>query len=415
MQEREAQRVFLVGVDTGEYDAALSIRELEELAESAGAVCVGNAIQKREHYDSATCVGEGKLMEIREFCQAEDVELLIFDLELSATHLRNIEKLSGLPVIDRNMLILDIFAQHAVTSEGKLQVELAQQKYILPRLSGLGQSLSRLGGGIGTRGPGESQLETDRRHIRRRITALEGKLKEVEQRRAVTRRQREKNNVPVVAIVGYTNAGKSTLLNALTDAGVLEENKLFATLDPTARALRLPSGKKILLVDPVGFIRRLPHQLVEAFKSTLEVAVYADTVLILCDITDDDADEKLEVTRSLLKELGAGDKPTLLAYNKCDLAPQVGNNSAQRVYLSAKTGMGFDALLAAVEESLACTVKRERLLLPYSEGGWERRIADKGQIYSKEYTEEGILLDADVDVTIYKALSGYIQKYSQST
>ena len=406
-EQLSAQRVFLVGVDTGEYDAETSIRELEELAESAGAVCVGSAIQKRAGYDSATCIGEGKLKEISDFCHNQQVDLLIFDLELSATHLRNIEKTADLPVIDRNMLILDIFAQHAVTSEGKLQVELAQQKYILPRLSGLGQSLSRLGGGIGTRGPGESQLETDRRHIRRRISALEQRLREVEKRRGITRRQREKNQVPVVAIVGYTNAGKSTLLNSLTNAGVLEEDKLFATLDPTARALHLPSGKKILLVDTVGFIRRLPHLLIEAFKSTLEEAVYADTVLVLCDVTQEDVEEKLEVTRSLLAELGAGEKPAITVYNKCDLAPQAGKNTPQRIYISAKTGWGVDALLEAIDQSLESTVKRERLLLPYSQGGWEQRIAAKGKIHQKEYTPEGILLEADIDVTLYKALSPY--------
>ena len=275
----EPQKVVLAAVDTGEYDVQVSLDELEELAETAGAVTVAKVFQKRPSFDPATCMGEGRLEELAQFCKANDVEMVIFDHELSPAQINNVEKVCGVPVVDRTMLILDIFAQRAVTAEGKLQVELAQLKYRLPRLTGMGTELSRLGGGIGTRGPGESKLETDRRHIRRRISALQEQLEQLEKRRGLLRARRKKDGVTTIAIVGYTNVGKSTLLNALTDAGVLAEDKLFATLDPTSRALMLPDGRQVMLIDTVGLVRRLPHQLVEAFKSTLEEAVGAD---LLC-------------------------------------------------------------------------------------------------------------------------------------
>ena len=276
--EIKTEKALLVSVDTGEFDAEVSIDELEELAHTAGAEVVGKVIQKKEAPEKATFVGVGKVAEIIAFCQSEDVDLLIFDSELSPSQQRNLENLTKVRVIDRTMLILDIFAMRARTSEGKLQVELAQLKYQLPRLAGQGIALSRLGGGIGTRGPGETKLESDKRHIRRRVQKLEEELRELEKRRNQMHKRREKDGVQTVAIVGYTNAGKSTLMNALTDAGVLAQNKLFATLDPTSRALNLPDGRQVMLVDTVGLIRRLPHKLVEAFKSTLEEAAEANVV-----------------------------------------------------------------------------------------------------------------------------------------
>ncbi|WP_343281934.1 GTPase HflX, partial [Ligaoa zhengdingensis] len=281
--KQDPQRALLVSVDAGEFDAETSLAELEELADTAGAEVVAKVCQRRPEYDTATLIGSGRLDEIRQFAGENEVDLLIFDHELTASQIRNISDATGVDVIDRTMLILDIFAQRARTSEGRVQVELAQLRYRLPRLGGQGHALSRLGGGIGTRGPGESKLESDRRHIRRRIQALEEQLAELERRRGRQRARRRKDGVPTVAIVGYTNVGKSTLLNALTDAGVLAEDKLFATLDPTARALTLPDGRTVMLVDTVGLVRRLPHHLVEAFHSTLEEAAEADLLLNVCD------------------------------------------------------------------------------------------------------------------------------------
>ena len=277
--KEEQERAILVAVDTGEYDAAVSLDELEELAQTAGAVVLGKISQKRPAVDKTTCVGSGMLEQIKNQAAALGANLLIFDHELTASQLRNIEEATDLAVVDRTTLILDIFAQRARSREGKLQVELAQQKYRLPRLMGQGTALSRLGGGIGTRGPGESKLESDRRHIRRRIESLEEQLRDLERQRSTRRARRKKDGVITVAIVGYTNVGKSTLLNTLTNAGVLAEDKLFATLDPTARALTLPDGRTVMLIDTVGLVRRLPHQLVEAFQSTLEEAADADLLL----------------------------------------------------------------------------------------------------------------------------------------
>ena len=294
------ERALLVSVDTGAFDAQASIDELEELAHTAGAEVLAKMVQKRDTPDAATFIGSGRIVEIKTFCRDHEADLLVFDSELTPSQQRNIEKLTDVRVIDRTMLILDIFAARARSSEGKLQVELAQLKYALPRLGGKGTELSRLGGGIGTRGPGESKLESDRRHIRRRIDALENQLEIVGRRRARLRERRNKNGVETVAIVGYTNAGKSTLMNTLTHAGVLAEDKLFATLDPTARALRLPDGRQVLLIDTVGLVRRLPHHLVDAFRSTLEEAARADVLLNLCDASSPEAAEHLRVTRELL-------------------------------------------------------------------------------------------------------------------
>ena len=368
--EEKPQRAILAAADCGEWDAEVSIDELEELAKSAGAEVVAKVIQQRAEYDRATVIGRGKLEEIKQLAEAEDVDILIFDCELTAANIRNLEEATGLGVIDRTMLILDIFAARAQSRAGRLQVELAQYKYRLPRLEGMGKNLSRLGGGIGTRGPGESKLESDRRHIRRRIETLEHKLEELSANRELIRSRRKKDGIVTAAIVGYTNAGKSTLLNRLTNAGVLSEDKLFATLDPTARALELPDGRSIMLVDTVGFVRRLPHHLVEAFKSTLEETVQADLLLNVCDISSGEADSQTEVTRTLLESLGADKIPMLNVLNKCDLLEGARPIcTSDCVMVSAKTGEGVDEMLEKISKMLAPTQIRMTMLIPYSEGG----------------------------------------------
>ncbi|MBQ4213876.1 MAG: GTPase HflX, partial [Ruminococcus sp.] len=298
--EEKITRALLVSVDTGDFDAEASLSELEELVKSAGAEPEFTLTQKLQRPESATFVGSGKLQEIKELCEAQELDLIVVDSELSPTQIKNIENFTDVRVIDRTTLILDIFAQRARSKEGKLQVELAQLKYLLPRLTGKGIEMSRLGGGIGTRGPGETKIETDRRHIRRRMETLKEELAEVEKHRHMLRRRREKDGVITCAIVGYTNAGKSTLMNTLTDAGVLAQDKLFATLDPTSRALKLPSGVSVMLIDTVGLVRRLPHHLVEAFRSTLEEAAQSDIIINLCDASSEEARVHLSVTNDLL-------------------------------------------------------------------------------------------------------------------
>ena len=400
--KREKEKALLVSVDTGEFDAEVSIEELEELAHTAGAEVLGKLIQKRERPEAATFVGAGKLAEIIAFCSAQDVDLLIFDSELTPSQQRNLEKLTGVRVIDRTMLILDIFAARARTGEGKLQVELAQLKYSLPRLAGQGQSLSRLGGGIGTRGPGESKLESDRRHINRRIQKLEEQLHELEKRRDLLRRRRRKDGIQTVAIVGYTNAGKSTLMNALTKAGVLAEDKLFATLDPTSRALTLPDGRKVMLVDTVGLIRRLPHRLVEAFKSTLEEAAQASVILNVCDASDEHCSEHLEVTKKLLDELGCASTPVVSVMNKCDLVGNIYSmpTFGKTVLISALCERGFEELLAAIQKELPQTRKTASLLIPFKNGAAAARIRDEGVVHEEEYREDGLFMRATVEMSL---------------
>lgn len=406
--EERPQRAILVAADCGEWDAEVSINELEELAKSAGAEVVAKVIQQRAEYDRATIVGRGKLDEIKEIAEAEDVDLLIFDHELTAANIRNLEEATGLGVIDRTMLILDIFAARAQSRAGRLQVELAQYKYRLPRLEGMGKNLSRLGGGIGTRGPGESKLESDRRHIRRRIETLEHKLAELAANRELIRSRRKKDGIVTAAIVGYTNAGKSTLLNRLTNAGVLSEDKLFATLDPTARSLELPDGRSIMLVDTVGFVRRLPHHLVEAFKSTLEETVQADLLLNVCDISSGEADSQTEVTRELLESLGADKIPMLNVLNKCDLIEgPLPICTGDCVMVSAKTGEGIDEMLGKISKMLAPTQIRMKLLIPYSEGALLGEVRSLGRVFSEEYTPEGTLADALVDIKILSKAEKY--------
>lgn len=408
--KQEKEKALLVSVDTGEFDAEVSIDELEELAHTAGAEVLGKLIQKRERPEAATFVGAGKLAEIIAFCSAQDVDLLIFDSELTPSQQRNLEKLTGVRVIDRTMLILDIFAARARTGEGKLQVELAQLKYSLPRLAGQGQSLSRLGGGIGTRGPGESKLESDRRHINRRIQKLEEQLHELEKRRDLLRRRRRKDGVQTVAIVGYTNAGKSTLMNALTKAGVLAEDKLFATLDPTSRVLTLPDGRKVMLVDTVGLIRRLPHKLVEAFKSTLEEAAQASVILNVCDASDEHCSEHLEVTKKLLDELGCASTPVVSVMNKCDLVGNIYSmpTFGKTVLISALCERGFEELLAAIQKELPQTRKTASLLIPFKNGAAAARIRDEGVVHEEEYREDGLFMRATVEMSLLDEYKDWI-------
>ena len=406
--EQKPTRALLVEVDTGEYDAEASLAELFELAQSAGAEPVASISQKLSHVDSATCVGSGKLEEIRDYCEAEDVDLIIFDLELSPVQIRNIEHETDVRVIDRTMLILDIFALRARSREGKLQVELGQLKYMMPRLTGKGVQMSRLGGGIGTRGPGETKLETDRRHIKRRMETLKEQLSDVEAHRRQLRARRDKDGVITVAIVGYTNAGKSTLMNTLTDAGVLSEDKLFATLDPTSRALKLPCGVSVMLIDTVGLVRRLPHHLVEAFKSTLEEAAQADIILNVCDASSEESRLHLDVTRDLLASLSSLDKPIIPVLNKCDLISDNMTGISGAVHISAKYGTGIDELLRAIEDNLPKKLKRVRLLLPFDKAGVAAKLRQTAVLHREEYTAEGLEIEVTLDEIQYAKLREYV-------
>ncbi len=408
--EQKQENALLVSVDTGDYDAQSSLLELFELVKSAGANPAASITQRLDRVDSGTCVGCGKLSEIREYCALYEISLLVFDRELSPTQLRNIERETGVRTIDRTMLILDIFAMRAKSREGKIQVELAQLKYILPRLTGKGLELSRLGGGIGTRGPGETKLETDRRHIRRKTEALKEKLNDIEQHRARLRRRRAKDGIITVALVGYTNAGKSTLMNTLTQAGVLAEDKLFATLDPTSRALKLPNGISVMLIDTVGLVRRLPHHLIEAFRSTLEEAAFADIILNVCDASSREASLHLEVTQELLISLGCNDTPIIPVLNKCDL---IANNDAivqigSAVRISAKNGTGLENLLTAIEENLPVRVKKVELLIPFSASRLVAQIRANGTLISKSYEDGGVRVSAVIDDYMWAAVKPYI-------
>ncbi len=399
----------LCGVDTGEFNMERSMDELESLTETAGADVVAIFIQKTPRFDPASCVGSGKLAEIAEFCKANEVDMLIFNHELTASQMRNIEDVTDVDVIDRTTLILDIFAQRAQSAEGRLQVELAQLKYRLPRLAGMGRVLSRQGGGIGSRGPGEAKLETDKRYIRHRIQKLEERLKELTKRRKQMRDRRKKDNVTTVAIVGYTNVGKSTLLNTLTNAGVLAENMLFATLDPTARALELPDGRSVMLIDTVGLVSRLPHHLVEAFKSTLEEAINADLILNVCDVSSDEVDEQIRITRDIIDELGGGSIPVLTVANKCDcLGERAVALGEKTVFISAKTGYGLDDLLKNISRELKETQKRLKLVIPYDKAGLLSSIRLNGKVFDEKYEENGIVADALVDITFLKQIEDYI-------
>ena len=409
--ENEHERALLVSIDTGDFDVEVSLDELEELADTAGADVLGRMVQKRESPDKATCLGSGRLEELSQLAEANEADLVIFDRELTATQQRNLEDALPCRVVDRTMLILDIFAARARSAEGRLQVELAQLQYLLPRLAGQGVALSRLGGGIGTRGPGETKLESDRRHIRRRIRALHQQLEAVEQQRALRRERRRKDSVQTVAIVGYTNAGKSTLMNRLTSAGVLAEDKLFATLDTTSRALKLPDGRTVLLIDTVGLVRRLPHHLVDAFRSTLEEAAEADVILNLCDISSPEAVEHLTVTRDLLQQLGRGDRPVLTVFNKCDrpaALPALEPDGSEPLCISAKTGAGIEHLLERVAEALPPDRRRVHLLFPFDKGALAGLCRREGAVETEEYCETGLKMTVTLSLRILEQVRPYI-------
>ena len=402
------------GADESEYEA--SLEELGRLADTAGAEVYAKMVQQKENPDPATYIGSGKLEELKTLCCGGGVNVVIFDCELSPSQIKNIEQGLGdnVSVIDRSMLILDIFALHAVSAEGKLQVELAQLKYTVPRLIGKGTEMSRLGGGIGTRGPGESQLETDRRHVKRRMDALEAQLRELESNRETQRAARDRSGIFKFAIAGYTNAGKSTLLNYLTGAGILAEDKLFATLDPTTRKYELPSGASVLLTDTVGFIRNLPHHLIKAFRSTLDEVVYADAILVVIDASDEDAAARLDVTKGLIDKLGAGSKPILYVCNKCDAAKNVplGTRSDDTVFISAKTGEGVDGLIEAMEKIVAARRKKYKFVFPLDKNGMLNRLYTSAgtNVISVDYTESGAVAVAICDEKTAGQLSEYIKE-----
>lgn len=408
------ERAVLVGLNADSLsreDIATdaSLEELEALLETAGGFCTAKILQNRHTPDARTFIGQGKAEEVRMLIEATESNMAIFDNALSPSQIRVLEELLGVTVLDRSALILDIFAQRAKTAEGRLQVELAQYKYLLPRLSGMGVSLSRQGGGIGTRGPGETQLETDRRHIRTRISRLEEELEQVRQVRAVQRRQRTKNSVPVVALVGYTNAGKSTLLNRLTGAGIPANNRLFDTLDTTSRQLSVNETLDVILSDTVGFIAKLPHHLVEAFQATLEELEYADLLIHVIDAADPEREAHIAVVDKLVAQLAKADTPVIQCYNKADLvSPEdipVGEN---RVAVSAKGGQGMDRLLELIARNLARGQHRVTLLLPYPKGGLLDRLHQEAKVQSVDYAPQGIAVEAVVGPVLYGQLRDYI-------
>lgn len=397
--EQETERVILVGVSQQDGDDAEdSVAELAELVETAGAVVVGTLIQKRENIHPGTYVGTGKVFELEELIEQTGATGIVCDDELSPAQLKNLEEALKTKVMDRTLIILDIFAARASTSEGKIQVELAQLKYRLSRLSGLGRSLSRLGGGIGTRGPGEKKLEMDRRLINSRVAQLNRELQEVQRHREVNRQQRKRSGIPVVAVVGYTNAGKSTLLNHLTNAEVLEEDKLFATLDPTTRILELTNHQKVLMTDTVGFIRKLPHHLIDAFRSTLEEAKYADIILHVVDASNPQMDKQMYIVYDTLRNLEVEGKKIITAFNKTDRIGQpepLHDFRAERtVHISAKYGDGLEDLKNILEEILREEKDFLECTIPYRDAGVIQKICEKGELLSEEYREDGIFVRA---------------------
>ncbi|NLM21579.1 MAG: GTPase HflX [Peptococcaceae bacterium] len=416
--EVSKERAIVVGIQTPDSyldsltEAEISLAELKELAKTAGAQVVGEVKQKRNSPNSSTIIGQGKLEELRLMVQALSADLVIIDTELSGTQQRNIEKSIGCKVISRTALILDIFAQRARSKEGKLQVELAQLEYRLPRLMGTGLVLSRLGGGIGTRGPGETKLETDRRHIRARIAHLKNELDAISKQRNVLRRNRQKNKIPLVSLVGYTNAGKSTLLNTLCSTQVLAEDKLFATLDTTVRKLPLSNDRTVLMADTVGFIRKLPPGLLDAFKSTLEEVVLADLILIVADASDPQVEVQIRIVDEILAELKAETKPTLIVLNKIDLLTTknplslpLGNRTI--IEVSAKTGQGLELLKATIENTLFGRRIQLSLMIPYSEGGMLAFLYDQTKVLEETFKEQGTLLKVELEKSLLEKVAKY--------
>lgn len=407
--EQMEEKVILIGVSEQEGDDAEdSLAELAELVKTAGAVVVGTLIQKRESIHPGTYVGTGKVDEIAQLLAATGATGIVCDDELSPAQMKNLESILATKVMDRTLIILDIFAARATTSEGKIQVELAQLKYRLSRLSGLGKSMSRLGGGIGTRGPGEKKLEMDRRLINDRIAQLNRELKEVVKHRDITRARREKNDVPVVAIVGYTNAGKSTLLNHLTDAEVLEEDKFFATLDPTTRVLELDGHQQILLTDTVGFIRKLPHHLIEAFKSTLEEAKYADYIFHVVDASNPQMDKQMHIVYETLDRLGVRNKKIVTLFNKMDQRtddePLQDFRADHILMISAARNEGLNEIKELLQEMLREDKVYVERVVPYAQAGMIQLVREKGELVSEEYVPEGIAIKAYVPMEVYGKL-----------
>ncbi|MDD6844746.1 MAG: GTPase HflX [Clostridia bacterium] len=406
--DNETERVILIGVQLEDDDTTKSLDELAELARTAGAETVGRIIQPREYAHPSTYIGKGKLDEARIMIDQLDATGIICDDELSPAQLKNLEDILDTKVMDRTMVILDIFAARASTSEGKLQVEMAQLKYRMTRLAGLGTTLSRLGGGIGTRGPGEKKLETDRRIIKDRLSKLSNELKEVENHRNVLRARRVNTTTPVVAIVGYTNAGKSTLLNKLSDAGVLSEDKLFATLDTTTRSKVLPNGEKVLLTDTVGFIRKLPHHLIQAFRSTLEEAKYADILVHVVDASNPDCEHQIKTVYETLKSLNVEDKPIITLLNKCDITDGTyilkDENADATIRISARTGYGLDEFMQKLQEIIMENRIELNKVFSYKDAGKIQLIREYGQLIKEEYTEQGIEVQAKVPRSVYNQL-----------
>ena len=415
-EKNATERAVLVGLNADCFRADQTatdetLEELEALLETAGGFCTGKILQNRHTPDSHSFIGEGKAQEVRMLVEFTEATMVVFDNELSPGHIRALEEILGVTVLDRSALILDIFAQRAKTREGRLQVELAQYKYLLPRLSGMGKSLSRQGGGIGTRGPGETKLESDRRHIRERIARLQTELEQVRQVRGVQRERRMKNSVPVVAIVGYTNAGKSTLLNRLTGAGIPANNRLFDTLDTTSRQLHVSDNLDVVLSDTVGFIAKLPHHLVEAFQATLEELEYADLLLHVIDSADPNREAHIAVVDSLIGKLAKPGTKVLRCYNKAELVPAEDIPIGEDVVkISAATGAGMEELLKAIETALGHSRHHVQVCLPYSMGGMVETLHSGAQVLSVDYTGEGILVETVLDPILYGRLKEYITK-----